>query len=279
MNSSPTLIIKSVDYDAAVFDLDGVITKTESVHAKAWKKLFDEFLTQYGKKLDQKLASFDEDTDYYQYVDGKPRYQGVKSFLDSRSIKLPWGKTDDPPGMDTICELGNWKNEVFHQMLQNIGVETYETSVALVQRLKKAGLKVAVVSSSKNCAAVLEAAHLSQLFEKRVDGLELEKLNLKGKPDPDIFVEAVRRLGAEPDRAVVFEDALSGVEAGRKGGFKCVVGVDRKNHARDLSKAGADVVVQDLSEVQVVYVNKTNAKTLAGSLPSALDSIEEIKKT
>ncbi len=278
MSGEPTLTIRKDTYEAAVFDLDGVVTRTARVHAKAWKKLFDAFLVHHAKATGREMTPFDEEEDYYRYVDGKPRYQGIKSFLNSRKIEVPLGDPDDPPGMETIFGLCNQKNQLYRQLLEKMGVETYDMAVGLVRSLREAGLKTAVVSSSKNCAAVLEAAQLTQLFETQVDGLDLEKLDLKGKPDPDVFLEAVRRLGVQPDRALVFEDAIAGVAAGRNGGFKCVVGIERKHQARELEQAGAHVVVKDLGEVNVVHRRERDATDRAEKLPSALQHIEEIRR-
>ncbi|MDQ7783450.1 MAG: trehalose-phosphatase [Desulfomonilaceae bacterium] len=276
MSGEPALTIRTDTYDAAVFDLDGVITRTARVHAKAWKQMFDEFLVRQREATGREIGLFDEHADYDRYVDGKPRYRGVQSFLNSRNIQLPWGNPGDLPGMETVCGLGNRKNQLYQRLLETMGVETYDPAVQLVKALREAGIKTAVVSSSKNCAAVLEAAHLSDLFETRVDGVELEKLDLRGKPDPDVFLEAARRLGVRPDRTVVFEDAVSGVVAGRDGGFRCVVGVDRKDQAQDLLEAGAHVVVNDLGKVHVVRFGQADETVRAGTLPSALDRVEEI---
>lgn len=232
------------DYDAILFDMDGVLTRTASVHAAAWKKLFDGFLEDRAAATGEPFVPFDIDTDYRRYVDGRPRYDGVTAFLESRGITLP----PDAPG---VHALGRLKDRYFLQSLKEHGVETYEASIELVRTLRKLDIRTAVVSSSNNCAAVLEAAGISQLFDTRVDGKDVTRLNLKGKPAPDAFLEAARRVGAEPSRAVVVEDALAGVEAGRAGGFGCVVGVDRSGRSQALREAGADVVVTSLSQVQL----------------------------
>jgi trehalose-phosphatase len=254
------------DYDAVIMDMDGVVTKTAKVHAATWKALFDE----YRKRSRGEWEPFDPDVDYRRYVDGKPRYDGVKSFLKSRNINLPYGSPEDDPDKETVCGLGNRKNALFQDRLKKQGVDIYEPGVRLVKQLNDARFKTAVVSSSKNCAAVLKAAGISDLFHARVDGVESEKLGLKGKPDPDIFVEAARRLGAEPERSVVVEDAIAGVQAGKKGKFGCVIGVDRTGHAKDLRDNGADVVVADLSEVEIGASDER-------SLPSALKAMGEIQ--
>jgi alpha,alpha-trehalase len=259
--------LSRADYDAVIFDMDGVVTRTAKVHAAAWKALFDE----YRERSRGDWEPFDPDVDYRRYVDGKPRYDGVKSFLESRNIALPYGSPEDDPQKETVCGLGNRKNAFFHDRLRKQGVEIYEPGVRLVKELNSAQFKTAVVSSSKNCAAVLEAAGISDLFRARVDGVESEKLGLKGKPDPDIFVEAARRLGAEPRRSVVVEDAIAGVQAGKNGNFGCVIGVDRTGHGKDLRENGADVVVAGLSEVDISASGET-------SPPSALEAMEEIKE-
>ena len=239
------------DYDAVLFDLDGVLTKTASVHAAAWKKLFDEFLTQRAAQSGDPFVPFDIATDYPRYVDGKPRYDGVASFLESRKIELPRGAPEDGPDIQSVHALGNQKDRYFMQHLAQDGVETYEASIALVRKLREQEIKTAVVSSSNNCAAVLDAVGIAQLFDTRVDGTDATRLELKGKPAPDAFLEAARRLGVEPTRAVVVEDAIAGVQAGRAGGFGCVIGVDRREQAQALRDAGADVVVTDLAQVEM----------------------------
>jgi len=236
------------DYDAFIFDLDGVITKTAKVHAAVWKKMFDEYLK--GRSSSQEdFLPFDINNDYRRYVDGKPRYEGVKSFLSSRGIKLPFGTSEDPPEKETVCGLGNRKNRLFNEHLKENGVETYENAVNLIYRLKGLNFKTAIVSSSKNCSAVLEAAGLKDIFDVQIDGIVSEEMNLKGKPHPDIFLEAAKRLGVKNKRSIVVEDAIAGVEAGRKGGFGYVIGVDRTGQGSDLKEKGADIVVSDLSRI------------------------------
>ena len=239
------------DYDAVLFDLDGVLTRTASVHAAAWKKLFDGFLEQRATRSDEPFVPFDIDADYPRYVDGKSRYDGVASFLKSRRIELPLGTPQDGPNVQSVYALGNLKDRYFLEHLEQHGVDAYETSVALVRKLRALGIKTAVVSSSNNCAEVLEAAGITQLFDARVDGTDITRLELTGKPAPDAFLEAARRVGVEPLRAVIVEDAIAGVEAGRAGRFGCVIGVARSGHAMTLRDAGADVVVTDLVQVQV----------------------------
>lgn len=233
-----------------LLDLDGVITRTAAVHAAAWKRLFDEYLA--GRAVGHPSGSFDVDADYRAYIDGKPRYDGVQSFLASRGIRLPYGTATDSPEAETVCGLGNRKNRYFREHLQQRGVGVYETTVAFARAARTRGLRTAVVSSSQNAADVLDAAGVADLFEARVDGIELARLGLRGKPAPDMFLEAASRLGARPDRCIVVEDAESGVEAGRAGGFGLVIGVDRNGHAEALKRTGAHVVVQDLAEVALV---------------------------
>jgi trehalose 6-phosphate phosphatase len=262
-------------YDAVIFDLDGVVTRTAKVHAAAWKKLFDEYLERRAARLGEEFGPFDIEADYRRYVDGKPRYDGVQSFLKSRGINLPHGRPGDSPDQETVCGLGNRKNRLFLELLEQRGVEVYEFTIALIRELRSAGIKTAIVTSSKNCPAVLETAGISSLFDAKVDGNEKERNHLKGKPHPDIFLEAARRLGVNPARAVVVEDAIAGVEAGRQGNFGCVIGVDRGGQADALLKRGANVVVGDLAEV-VFGDDVSDAAADAGSLPSALERLEEI---
>lgn len=236
-------------FDAAVFDLDGVITRTASVHASAWKRLFDDFLQSRTAQTGEPFLPFDLEHDYRQYVDGKPRYDGVRSFLQSRGIVLPEGQPDDPPERETVSGLGNRKNIMFNEMLGTMGVEVFDTSVRLVHALRAAELKTAVVSSSRNTRPVLAAAQLGDLFDVCVDGIEAARLGLQGKPAPDTFAHAIRELRVAPSRALGFEDALAGVEAIRAAGYGLVVGVDRTGHAHELAEHGADVVVQDVGEL------------------------------
>jgi beta-phosphoglucomutase family hydrolase len=234
-----------------VFDMDGVVTQTATVHARAWKRLFDEYLQERAQRAGEPFVPFDSDGDYRLYVDGKARYDGVHSFLRSRGISLPPGQPSDPPEAETECGLGNRKNSLFLKEVEEHGVQPYQTTVALIRRLKEAGIATAIISASENTTQVLEAAGVRDLFEAQVDGLVARELGLPGKPDPAVFVEAARRIGVSPAQAAVVEDALAGVEAGRRGGFGLVIGVDRTGHADALREHGADVVVQDLSEVEV----------------------------
>lgn len=231
------------NYDAALFDLDGVITPTAEVHMRAWAQMFGDFLTARG--VDEPYT----DDDYYTYVDGKPRYDGVRSFLASRGIELPDGDPGDDPSKETVAGLGNRKNTDFEQILQTEGVVPYPGSVALVDALIERGTKMAIVSSSRNAAAVLEAAGMLQHFPVIVSGKEAGERGLAGKPAPDTFLDAAKQLGVPNERAVVFEDALSGVAAGHAGHFGLVIGVDRGVGPDKLKENGADVVVADLEEL------------------------------
>jgi beta-phosphoglucomutase family hydrolase len=230
---------------AFLFDLDGVITHTADVHAEAWKELFDEFLaSREGDPA--RLGPFELPDDYITYVDGKPRYEGVRSFLASRGIELPWGDPSDPPDAPTVCGLGNRKNDFFNQALEEHGVTVFESSVALVRALRAAGIACACVSSSKNCRPILARAGLSDLFDVIFDGVDAERDGIEGKPTPGTYLHAAHLLGVPAARAVVIEDAVSGVQAGRAGEFGLVLGVDRGAGVEALRENGADVVVDDL---------------------------------
>jgi beta-phosphoglucomutase family hydrolase len=234
--------------DAVVFDTDGVLTDTASVHAAAWKRLFDEYLRQRAARLGEPFRPFEE-RDYLLYVDGRPRYDGVANFLASRGITLAWGDPSDPPGRETVCGLGNDKNRRFLAQVREHGVHAFPASVAFVRALRDKGVGTAVVSASRNMRVVLDAAGIRDLFDVEVDGADAARLGLPGKPDPALFLEAARRLGVPAARAAVVEDALAGVEAGRRGGFGLVVGVDRVGQAAALRERGADVVVDDLGRL------------------------------
>ncbi|TVQ37709.1 MAG: beta-phosphoglucomutase family hydrolase [Geminicoccaceae bacterium] len=238
-------------YDAWLFDLDGVITDTASVHASAWKRAFDAFLEARAKAEGEPFRPFDAEADYLRYVDGKPRYDGVDSFLRSRGIELTWGDPEDEAGAPTVCGLGNNKNALFNQVLEDEGVEVFASSVELIEALRERGKRIAVVTSSKNCDRVLEVAGLRELFDAKVDGNVAAELALAGKPDPETYATAARFLEATPARSVVVEDAISGVEAGKAGGFGLVVGVARHDDPNTLQDSGANVVVHDLGELQL----------------------------
>jgi beta-phosphoglucomutase family hydrolase len=239
------------DYDAVLFDLDGVLTNTASVHAGAWKRLFDEFLDRRAARAGEAFVQFDDETDYRLHVDGKPRLDGVTDFLASRGIALPLGTPQDADDADTVQALARRKDAYFVRHIEEHGVERYEAAVDLVKALRSQDIKLAVVSSSRNCKTVLEVAGIAQLFDARVDGVELERLRLAGKPAPDMFLEAARRLGSGRDRTVVVEDAIAGVAAGRTGGFALVIGVDHVGQSQALREAGADVVVTSLAQIRI----------------------------
>jgi beta-phosphoglucomutase family hydrolase len=234
---------------ACLFDLDGVLTKTAVVHAKAWKQMFDDYLRARSQRTGEPFREFDAVTDYDEYVDGKPRLDGVRSFLQARGIDLPLGEPSDPPDAETLHGLGNRKNELVLELIRTEGVQPYEGSVRFVRAAREQGLRRAVVSSSTNCHDVLVAAGIADLFEERIDGVVADREHLAGKPAPDTFLAGARALGAQPSEAVVFEDALAGVEAGRAGDFGWVIGVDRTGQAAALRDHGANVVVKDLAEL------------------------------
>ena len=236
-------------YDAVLFDLDGVITNTATIHAACWKQMFDEYLQERATQRGEAFRPFDPVTDYRLHVDGKPRFDGVRDFLTSRGIQLPGGSPHDPPQAETVGGLGNRKNQLVTKAIEEKGVEAYEGSVRFIRQLRRHGFKVAVVSSSENCEAVLRAAKVDAFFEVRVDGAMVEAQHLAGKPAPDTFLIAARLLGVEPTRTVVVEDALSGVEAGLAGNFGLVVGVARRGNVEELRRHGAHLVVNDLGEL------------------------------
>lgn len=249
---------RAVDFDAFdawLFDMDGVLTKTASVHAAAWKQAFDEFLRHEAARSGTPFVPFDPEDDYERYVDGEPREDGVRNFLASRGITLPEGSSDDPPDARTVNGLGNRKNGLVLEVMQREGVTVYDGAVVLVKRLRELGVRVGVVSASENTGAALKAAGIADLFDAQVDGHVVKDRHLAGKPAPDSYLEGARMLGALPERAVVVEDALAGVEAGRAGKFALVVGVDNHDgngaheYADELRAHGADVVVADLREL------------------------------
>ncbi|MFF8429436.1 HAD family hydrolase [Streptomyces sp. NPDC016566] len=234
---------------ACLFDLDGVLTRTATVHAAAWKEMFDDYLRERATHEGTEFVPFDAVDDYDEYVDGRPREDGVRTFLASRGVHLPEGTPDDAPQAETVNGLGNRKNELVLRRIREDGVEPYEGSVRFVHAAREAGLRCAVVSSSANCRDVLAAAGIEDLFEQRIDGVVAHERRLRGKPAPDTYLEGARVLGTDPDAAAVFEDALAGVEAGRAGRFGVVVGVDRVGQGDQLRAHGADIVVRDLAEL------------------------------
>lgn len=236
-------------FDAVLFDLDGVLTSTAKIHAACWKSMFDDFLRKHAGSSQQPLTPFDIEDDYKAYVDGKPRYEGVRSFLESRSITLPYGSPADDPAAESVCGLGNRKDALVKQAIAAGKVEAYPGSVALLRKLRERKMLMAVVSSSNNCQEVLEAANLGDLFAARVDGIVATENGLHGKPAPDTYLHAAHTLDVSPDKAVVVEDALAGVEAARAGRFGLVVGVDRGGAGAALRQNGADIIVADLAEL------------------------------
>jgi beta-phosphoglucomutase family hydrolase len=240
---------KNLNFDAVIFDMDGVITKTALTHAAAWKKMFDEYLKKREAEHGEKFVEFTHAGDYLPYVDGKPRYKGVQSFLESRGIDIPFGDPSDEPGKETFCGLGNGKNNAFNEVLDKEGVEVYPSTISLLHELKDAGVKLGVASSSKNCKPVLERVDLLSMFDARVDGVVSAELGLHGKPEPDIFTTACDIVKAEYSKSIVVEDAVSGVQAGIKGKFGLTVGIARENNIKELKEAGAHIVVEDLEEI------------------------------
>ncbi len=244
--------------EAAVFDLDGVVTFTARLHAAAWKALFDAYLRSREQRFGEPFRPFDSNSDYHLYVDGKPRYDGVKSFLESRGIHLPLGEYSDPPEAETCCGLGNRKDLLFNAKVQEMGVDVDEEAVRFVRELRTAGVKVGLASSSKNAVPILARVGLSELFEAVVDGVVSESRRLRGKPQPDIFLNCLKMLTGhlDPQRAMVVEDAISGVQAGRAGNFGLVLGVDRVGQADALKQNGADWVILDFREVNAERVRE-----------------------
>lgn len=274
MNQQRTGCMISADsFEAIIFDLDGVITDTASVHAAAWKAMLDELLLRHAGRAGVPFKAFEIDSDYRTHVDGKPPLDGLKSFLVSRGIDLPEGRPEDKLDEDTIYNLATRKNTGFLKRIKEQGVKVYGSTLDLIHSAKMHGLKTAVISSSKSCSMILDTVNLSGLFEVRVDGVDSEVLGIAGKPAPDIFLEAARQLQVEPKHAVVIEDAVSGVQAGRAGGFGLVIGVARTGGKEAMQGNGADAVVEDLSEICV-----TGERQEAEPLPSALDDFERISR-
>jgi beta-phosphoglucomutase family hydrolase len=253
--------------DAVLFDMDGVVSATAAAHAIAWKLSFDPLLEKRADERDEPFQPFDPDLDYRRYVDGRPRHDGIRSFLESRSIELPDGSEDDDPDDETVCGLGKRKNACFHAWLDRHRVETFPGTVALIEVLSTAGIKVAVFSASRNAEAVLASAGVLDRFDAKVDGNDMAELDLPGKPDPAILHEAASRLGVAPQRCAVIEDAIAGIEAGARGGYGLVIGVDRGAQGQALANAGADLVVGDLAELALEEGNRLAIKGL-DRLPS-----------
>ncbi len=240
---------KNLSFEAVIFDMDGVITKTALTHAAAWKKMFDEYLKKRESKYGEKFVEFTHAGDYLPYVDGKPRYKGVESFLESRAINIPYGDPTDEPDQETVCGLGNRKNDAFNEVLDKEGAEVYPSTILLIKELKAAGIKLGVASSSKNCKPVLERVELLDIFDARVDGVVSAELGLHGKPEPDIFTTACDIVKKEYSKSIVVEDAVSGVQAGVQGKFGLTIGIARENNRKELREAGAHIVVEDLEEI------------------------------
>lgn len=237
---------------ALLFDLDGVVTKTAKVHAAAWKRLFDDYLSRRARDSGKPVTPFDAVADYQRYVDGKPRQEGAESFLRSRGIELPMGQPDDGPDVETVNGLANRKDHYFTEALEQHGVDVFDGTIRFIREARARGMRTAIVSSSRNCAKVVAKAGLTSLFDARVDGIDLRDQHLKGKPAPDTYVEAGRRVGTAPDRAAIFEDAIAGVEAGHAGGFRVVVGIGQGDHGAALRAHGATLVVADLGAVELL---------------------------
>ena len=266
------MLINLEALDAILVDLDGVITETAKTHAQAWKRMFDEYLKGRAERLSGSHEPFNLKRDYKRYVDGKPRMEGVACFLQSRNIYLPRGEESDLPGKETICGLGNRKNQIYLNTIRQQGVEVYQSSLDFIRRIRRRGLRVAVVTSSRNCGEVLRDADISDVFDAQVDGIVAREWMLEGKPAPDTYLEAARRLGVKPGRAAVIEDSISGVQAGKAGNFGLVIGVNRAGDAELLQQSGADVVVSDLGELEL-----ENADSEARPIPqSALEKRAEI---
>ncbi|SFU97883.1 trehalose-phosphatase [Halomonas korlensis] len=259
-----------LSYEAGVFDLDGVVTNTARGHCLAWQRLFDTYLSTLAERDSALFQAFDPDEDYRRYLDGKPRYEGVRSFLESRHVYLPFGKPQDPPDQETICGLGNRKQRLFEKLLAEQGVEVFASSIAFIESIRTAGLKTALVSSSKNARDILARVEASHLFDAVVDGIDAERLGLHGKPQPDIFRHAASLLATPPDQAFAIEDALSGVEAASRAGFGLVIGVDRAQQREDLLAHGAHIVIDDLAELMPPGVVQQDP------LPEALGSFDRL---
>jgi beta-phosphoglucomutase family hydrolase len=253
-SSFPALAM--LNFGAVIFDMDGVVTKTASIHSLAWKNMFDEYLRRRERNHGEPFREFTHASDYLPYVDGRPRYKGVETFLKSRGINIPLGTPEDDPQTETICGLGNRKNEFFNRLVEESGVGLYDSTLKLIKELRNHGVRVGLATSSKNGDYVLKKAGILHLFETRVDGIVSAQLGLRGKPEPDIFTAACFNLGSTPDRSIVIEDAVSGVQAGLKGKFALVIGIARENNALELIANGADVVVEDLAGANLEKINQ-----------------------
>lgn len=254
--------------ESAIFDLDGVVTDTARTHFTAWKETFEEFLASRGDLPESERRAFTHDEDYVPFVDGKPRYDGVKSFLESRGLYLEWGDPTDDPGVATVCGVGNTKNDAFRRIVERDGVDIYDSTVQYVHELRERGVAVGVASSSKNATFILRKTGLIELFGTVVDGNTSVELGLAGKPAPDIFLTAAQNLGGTPERSLMVEDAYSGVEAGRNGGFALVIGIARGGDLEGLRSRGAHVVVRDMSEYSIEQTEQWFRSLEAGDPPS-----------
>ncbi|HZZ20102.1 MAG TPA: HAD-IA family hydrolase [Opitutaceae bacterium] len=243
-------------FEAAIFDMDGVVANSAVIHSKSWKRVFDEYLQFRSAHYQEPFVEFTHDHDYLGYLDGRPRYDGIEAFLQSRGISIPRGNPDDWMGAETVCAIGGRKNAIFNQIIETEGVDVFESTVSLIRDLLARGVKVGLATSSYNSAVVLGKTGTRHLFGTVVDGLESAILGLRGKPEPDIFVTAASNLGVTSSRAIVFEDAVTGVRAGAKGGFALVIGIAREDNAKELSNNGADVVVEDLSETNLEEIDR-----------------------
>ena len=244
-------VVPLQDLDAVIFDMDGVVTDTASLHAASWKQLFDEYLQERARREGEPFVEFDADHEYCAMVDGKPRHDGVRDFLAGRGISIPEGSESDPSERETVHGLAGRKNTYFQSAIREQGVRAYASTLELVTALKSLNIATAIVSASRNLGEVLDAAGVRHLFDVKVDGKDAGRLGLRGKPDPAVFLEAARQLDVRPERAAVVEDAIAGVEAGRRGRFAIVIGVDRRGRPEALRSAGADIVVADLGELEL----------------------------
>ncbi len=246
---------RNSEFDAAVFDMDGVVTNTTAAHSKAWKQMFDGYLKSRAAAYEEPFVEFTHARDYLGYVDGRPRHEGIEAFLKSRGITIPRGTPEDRLGSETVYALGNRKNAVFNQIIETEGVSVFEGTIALIRTMLDSGIRVGLATSSYNSSVILRRAGTAALFETIVDGLDLAVRGLRGKPEPDIFAAAAADLGVPNARAIVIEDAVTGVQAGAKGGFALVIGIAREGNARELRENGADLVVRDLSETNLEQIN------------------------
>jgi len=245
------LPVNKLNFDAVITDLDGVVTATTNLHIKAWKQSLDSFLQNYSEKYHSKYDPMNVQYDYKQFIDGKPRYIGVNSFIKSRKISLPYGSPSDRPGFNTICALGNYKNELYLALINTEGAKVYRDAIESIIQWRSFHLKIAVVSSSKNCRKVLSSSGIVHLFDLIIDGNDSEQNDIPGKPEPDIFLFACKCLKSTSDRTVILEDSISGVQAGKKGKFAMIIGVSRNGSSDLLYQYGADYVVSVLTDIPV----------------------------